>query len=42
MEPLIELAVNHGFSGRELNTIKRLVEEHEELIVRAWREHFES
>jgi len=42
MEPLIELAVRHGFSDREINTIRKIVEENEDRIVEAWREHFEG
>ena len=35
----IELAANHGFSARELNTIRRLIEEYQDLILEAWHEH---
>lgn len=42
MEPLVELAVRHGFSDREIKAIKKIVEENEERIVAAWREHFEG
>jgi hypothetical protein len=38
LEPL-SLARNHGFSARELNTIRRLVSDHRTKIVEAWREH---
>jgi hypothetical protein len=35
----VELAWNHGFSSRELNEIRRIVVEHEQMIVEAWNEH---
>ncbi len=38
MEP-IELAANHGFSGRELNTIRHLIGANLEHIIEAWDEH---
>lgn len=42
IEPVIEMASNHGLNQRQLNTIERLVETNEERIRKAWREHFES
>lgn len=38
LEP-IQLAENHGFSARELNTIRRLIEDNYEVIIEAWHEH---
>jgi hypothetical protein len=35
----IELAVNHGFTARELNVIRRLVESYHDSISEAWHEH---
>jgi hypothetical protein len=35
----IAMAANHGFNGRELNEIERLVGEHREQLVEAWDEH---
>jgi hypothetical protein len=35
----IELAANHGFTARELNTIRRLIEYYHDLIIEAWYEH---
>lgn len=32
----VALAWNHGFSGRELNDIRRLIVEHEQAIIGAW------
>jgi Domain of unknown function (DUF4160) len=34
-------AYNQGFSGTELRTIRRIVEEHREQIEAAWNEHFD-
>ncbi len=38
LEP-IELAANHGFTARELNTIRRHVRAHVGQITEAWHEH---
>ena len=38
MQP-IQLAANHGFSARELNVIRRLIESEYEVIIEAWHEH---
>lgn len=38
LEP-IELAANTGFSPRDLNTIRQLIESHLSRIVEAWHEH---
>ena len=38
LEP-IELAANHGFTARELNTIRRRVHAHVGQIIEAWYEH---
>jgi hypothetical protein len=38
IEPL-SLAVNHGFTARELNQVRHTVEEHLERIKEAWHEH---
>jgi hypothetical protein len=38
LEP-IELAANHGFTARELNTIRRHVRAHVGRITEAWHEH---
>lgn len=39
LEP-IELAANYGFKGHELNEIKKIIEEHQTLLIEAWYEHF--
>ena len=38
LDPLI-LARSHGFSARELNTIRRTIETHRDRILEAWHEH---
>ncbi len=35
----IALAANHGFNGRELGEIERLVEQHRAELLEAWDEH---
>jgi Domain of unknown function (DUF4160) len=40
MEPKIELARNYGLTDRQLNTAVRLIQEHEDEICAAWKEHF--
>ncbi len=40
MEPTIELAQNYGLSGGDLRVVQRLIEEHEDEITDAWKEHF--
>jgi len=42
IEPEIELARSHGLSERELARVRKLVEEHEDVIRTAWNEHFEG
>ena len=41
IEPEIGLAQNYGLSERDLRAIKALIEEHEDGIRSAWRQHFE-
>jgi hypothetical protein len=38
----VEVAVNYGLLGSELNEIQRLVEVHREDLLEAWHEHFET
>ena len=35
----IQLAANYGFTARELNVIRRLIEVHYDTIIEAWHEH---
>lgn len=37
----IELASNYGFKPHELNEIKRIVLEHQALLMEAWNEYFD-
>ncbi len=38
LEPL-DLARSHGFEARELNLIRRIIQEHRSIILEAWHEH---
>ena len=40
LEPLVSLNQHCGLSLRALKEIQRIVEEHENEIVRAWKKHF--
>jgi hypothetical protein len=40
IEPKIELANNFGLSSRALTSVRRLIEEHEDEIRKAWKTHF--
>ena len=42
MDPTIQLARNHRLSERDLGRVRKLVEEHEDVIRTAWNEHFGS
>jgi hypothetical protein len=42
LEPQIELARNYGLTKNELSQAQRLIEEHEDVIRRAWNDHFGS
>ena len=42
VEPVIQLAENHGFAAAELRDIERLVRDNADQITRAWHEHFGS
>ncbi|OFW14931.1 MAG: hypothetical protein A3F69_03770 [Acidobacteria bacterium RIFCSPLOWO2_12_FULL_66_10] len=35
----VELTANHGFTPRELNEIRRLIQEYQHSIIEAWNEH---
>ncbi len=35
----LELARSHGFSARELNAIRRIIQAHHTAIMEAWHEH---
>jgi hypothetical protein len=40
LDPSIELAHNYGLTRSRLATARRLMEEHEDEIRRAWKAHF--
>ncbi|MBI2860856.1 MAG: DUF4160 domain-containing protein [Chloroflexi bacterium] len=40
LEPVVSLALSHELSPEKLNEIQRLVEEHTDEIIEAWRRHF--
>ena len=40
IEPDIELTRSHGLPERELTRLRKLVEEHEDVIRTAWNKHF--
>ena len=40
IEPDIQLASSQGLPERELSRVRKLVEEHEDVIRTAWIEHF--
>ena len=42
IEPEIELAENHGLSQKQINEIKKLIEENENDIRNAWQDHFSN
>jgi len=42
MEPGIELAQNYGLTDKDLGVVRRLIEEHEDGIRKAWKRHFQG
>ena len=42
LEPRIELAQNYGLNKRQLNSVLKLVKEHDGEIREAWEAHFGS
>lgn len=40
IEPLISLAVYHGYSGERLREIQGIIEERNNEIISAWHKHF--
>lgn len=42
LEPVVELAQCTGLSRQEINTIRRLIKEHEHDIRSAWNKHFHA
>jgi len=42
LEPRITLATNYGLSKKQVNELKKTVEERKDEITDAWRKHFRS
>ncbi|HLY51092.1 MAG TPA: DUF4160 domain-containing protein [Solirubrobacteraceae bacterium] len=42
VDPMIELARNHGLGDNDLRRVEGLIKEHEQEIRDAWRRHFGS
>lgn len=40
IEPIVSLAVSYGLNPKKLNEIQKIVEEHKDEIVEAWKNHF--
>jgi len=40
LEPIISLAVSYGLNPRKLNEIQKIIEEHTDEIIQAWKKHF--
>jgi hypothetical protein len=40
LDPIVELAQNWGFSPHELNVVRRHIEEHRQVLLESWNEHF--
>jgi hypothetical protein len=42
LEPIIEPAIGCRLSAKQMNEISKLVEEHYDELVSAWKKHFKS
>lgn len=42
LEPSITMAQNSGLSTQQVNVVLRVIQEHEDEIRKAWKEHFGS
>jgi len=40
LQPIVSLAVYHGFTPRKLSEIQKIVEEHKDEITKAWQKYF--
>lgn len=40
LEPILSLATFHNLNRKNLGEIQRIIEEHRDEIVQAWRKHF--
>lgn len=42
IEPIVSLVTYTGFSERQLTRLQKLVEEHRNEIIKAWKKHFQA
>ena len=42
LEPAVSLAHNSGLGTQQINAVLRVIQEHEDEIREAWKEHFGS
>ena len=42
LEPIISLANYSGYTKRKLNTIQKIIERHENEIIKKWKKHLKS
>jgi hypothetical protein len=40
LEPIVSLHQHYGLSSKQLKELQKIVEEHKDEIVRAWKKHF--
>jgi hypothetical protein len=40
LEPIVSLSIYYGFNSQKLMDIQKLVEEHKNEIIEAWKRHF--
>jgi len=40
IEPIVSLAVYYGLNNKKLGEIQKIVEEHRNEIIKAWKKHF--
>jgi len=40
LEPIVSLATYHRLNSRKLNELQKLVEEHKDEIIKAWKKYF--
>lgn len=40
LEPIVSLAAYYGLNSKRLAEVQKIVEEHENEIVKAWQKHF--
>ncbi len=40
IKPIVSLEYNHGFSSKELNEFRKVIEDKSQLIEEKWNEHF--